>query len=179
MGLRSWYDAHVMPRVVILACGQKPVERLRAGVVPLAAGSVLEVGCGGGLNQRFYDKSRITAFAGFDPSEPLLERARASARDKGMAADLRLGTAEDIPFAASAFDTVVCTFTLCSVSDHGQAIAEMRRVLKPGGKLLYLEHGRAPERVVALWQERIEPAWRPLAGNCHLTRQVGAALRGG
>ncbi|MGN3973135.1 methyltransferase domain-containing protein [Tsuneonella sp. SYSU-LHT278] len=74
---------------------------------------------------------------------------------------------------------MVCTFTLCSVADHGQAIAEMRRVLKADGKLLYLEHGCAPEPVVALWQERIEPGWRPLAGNCHLTRLVGAALRGG
>ncbi len=179
MGLRSWYDGHVMPRLITLACGQKPIERLRAQVVPLAEGSVLEVGCGGGLNQRFYDTDKVTEFSGFDPSEPLLEGARRAARNTGWPADIRLGVAEDIPFPASSFDTVVCTYTLCSVADHSQAIAEIRRVLKPGGKMLFLEHGRAPDASVERWQHRVEPVWRPLAGGCHLTRQVGAALRGG
>ncbi|MCT2558737.1 class I SAM-dependent methyltransferase [Tsuneonella sp. YG55] len=179
MGLRSWYDSYVMPRLVTLACGQEPIARLRAEVVPLAEGSVLEVGCGGGLNQRFYDAGRVTAFAGFDPSEPLLEGARRSARERGWSADIRQGVAEDIPFPASSFDTVVCTFTMCSVADQAQAIAEMRRVLKPGGKLLFLEHGRAPDAAVARWQGRVEPLWTAIAGGCHLTRQVGAALRAG
>ena len=179
MGLRKWYDRHVMPRMITFACGQKEISRLRAAVVPLAEGSVLEIGCGGGLNQRFYDASRITAYAGIDPSAPLLDSARERAREKGWDADIREGTAEAIPFAASSFDTVVCTYTLCSVDDQRQAIAEMRRVLKPGGRLLFAEHGRAPDPGPAKWQDRLEPIWKPLAGGCHLTRQVGAALRGG
>ncbi len=178
MGLRRWYDAQVMPRLVTCACGQKAIAKLRAGVVPLAEGSVLEVGCGGGLNQRYYDAQRVTAFSGIDPSEELLDRARQAARERNCPIDIRAGTAENIPFPESEFDTVVCTYTLCSVADHAHAISEMRRVLKPGGRLLFLEHGRAPDDTVATWQSRIEPIWKPLAGGCHLTRQVGAALRG-
>lgn len=179
MGLAKWYDAHVMPRLITLACGQKEIARLRAAVIPLAEGSVLEIGCGGGLNQRFYDTSKVTAFSGIDPSAPLLEGAREKARSRGWAVDIREGVAEDIPFPASSFDTVVCTYTLCTVHDHARSIAEMRRVLKPGGRLLFAEHGRAPDPGPAKWQDRIEPVWKPLAGGCHLTRQVGAALRGG
>jgi SAM-dependent methyltransferase len=91
--------------------------------------------------------------------------------------DIRAGVAEDLPFATGSFDTVVCTYTLCSVEDPERVLAEVRRVLAPGGRLLFLEHGRAPDQAVARWQERIEPVWKPLAGGCHLTRPVGAALR--
>lgn len=179
MGLRSWYDARVMPKVITFACGQKEISRLRAQVVPLAEGSVLEIGCGGGLNQRFYDRAKINSFCGIDPSEPLLEGARERAHELGWKADIRHGVAEAIPFPASSFDTVVCTYTLCTVHDHARAIAEMRRVLKPGGRLLFAEHGRAPDPAPAKWQDRIEPIWKPLAGGCHLTRPIGSALRGG
>lgn len=179
MGLQRWYDAHVMPRVVTAACGQKAIARLRSQVVPLAEGRVLEIGCGGGLNQRFYDTARITTFAGIDPSEALLDGARRRTSKSDLPCDLRRGVAEDIPFPASTFDTVVCTYTLCSVTDHERAIAEMRRVLKPGGQLLFAEHGRAPDAGPAKWQDRVEPVWKSLAGGCHLTRQVGSAFRGG
>ncbi|ANY20764.1 putative methyltransferase YcgJ [Tsuneonella dongtanensis] len=179
MGLKRWYDAQIMPRVVTCACGQKAIARLRVKVVPLAQGSVLEIGCGGGLNQPYYDRDKVLAFAGIDPSRELLEGARRMAGERGWSGDIREGVAEDIPFPASTFDTVVCTYTLCSVADHAAAIAEMRRVLKPDGNLLFLEHGRAPDPGVVRWQQRIEPAWKPLAGGCHLTRQIGSALRGG
>ncbi len=85
---------------------------------------------------------------------------------------------ENIPFRDATFDTVVCTFTLCSVDDPAQVMSEMRRILRPGGRLLFLEHGRAPDADVARWQDRIEPVWKRMAGNCHLTRPIGAALRG-
>ena len=177
MGLKHWYDRNIMPRLVTSACSQKAISRLRAGVIPLAEGSVLEIGCGGGLNQRFYERGRIKSFSGIDPSPELLEGARLIAGERGLQADLREGVAEDIPFPTSSFDTVVCTYTLCSVDDPTRAIAEMRRVLKPDGKLLFLEHGRAPEDSVARWQRRIEPVWKPLAGGCHLTRPIGGSLR--
>lgn len=179
MGLASWYDRQVMPRLITFACGQKGIEDRRRMVVPLARGKVFELGCGGGLNQRFYDRQAVTAFSGIDPHESLLESAHETARAQGWDVDLRYGLGEDIPFASSSFDTVVCTYTLCSVQDHAAVVSELLRVLKPDGQLLFLEHGRAPDRNVVDWQERIEPIWKPLAGGCHLTRAVGGALRGG
>lgn len=178
MGLKRWYDAHVMPRLITAACGQEGIEKRRSKIVPLAEGSVFEIGCGGGLNQPFYDPARVTSFCGIDPHGKLLDGARAQAARKGWAVDLRQGVGEAIPFADGSFDTVVCTYTLCSVADQAQVLGELRRILKPGGQLLFLEHGKAPDHGVARWQDRIEPLWKPLAGGCHLTRPVGAALRG-
>ncbi|WP_324827284.1 class I SAM-dependent methyltransferase [Qipengyuania zhejiangensis] len=178
MGMKSWYDARVMPRLITLACGQPAIADRRKAIVPLATGHVFEIGCGGGLNQRFYDPDQVTGFSGIDPHEGLLEGARAQATKKGWEADLRQGFGEDIPFSDSQFDTVVCTYTLCSVADQARVLSELRRILRPGGKLLFLEHGRAPDTAVAKWQDRIEPLWKPLAGGCHLTRPIGSALRG-
>ena len=178
MGLRNWYDRHIMPRMITLACGQEGIEKRRKQVVPLAEGRVFELGCGGGLNQALYDSDRITSFSGIDPDEKLLESARERARAKGWDFDIRQGVGEEIPFPDGSFDTVVCTYTLCSVDDPAQVLSEMRRILAPGGKLLFLEHGRAPDAAVARWQDRVEPVWKPFAGGCHLTRPIGAALRG-
>ncbi|MGN6496453.1 MAG: class I SAM-dependent methyltransferase [Tsuneonella sp.] len=179
MGLGRFYDQRILPRVITYCCGQEEIGELRAKLVPLAEGSVLELGCGGGLNQQYYDAARVNAFAGVDPSAALLDQARRSAQAKGWDTDIRQGVGEALPFGDDSFDTVVCTYTLCSVSDHARTIAEMRRVLKPGGRLLFLEHGRAPDPAPRKWQGRIEPVWKHLAGNCHLTRQIGPALGGG
>ena len=178
MGFSDWYDARIVPRIVSAGCGSEEVADLRAHIVPLAQGAVLEMGCGGGFNQQLYKPGSVTSFAGIDPNESLLEAARDAAREKGWATDIRAGKGEDIPFQSGSFDTVVCTFTLCSVDDPAQVLAEMRRVLKPDGRLLYLEHGKAPDKDVVRWQRRIEPVWKRLAGNCHLTREVGSAIRG-
>lgn len=152
---------------------------LRAKIVPLARGDVFEIGCGGGINQRFYSPAAITRYAGIDPGGKLLDYARAAARQHGWDADIKDGIGEDIPFEDSSFDTVVCTYTMCSVHDQARVVREMRRILRPGGKLLFLEHGRAPDANVAKWQDRIEPVWKPLAGGCHLTRPITSAVRDG
>ncbi|QIQ85968.1 class I SAM-dependent methyltransferase [Erythrobacter sp.] len=178
MGLGQWYDRHVMPRLITCACSQGQVMKRRAGVVPLAKGDVFELGCGGGINHEFYDASAITSYAGIDPHEKLLDGAREAAREKGWSADIRQGRGEAIPFADASFDTVVCTFTLCSVDDPAQVLAELGRILRPGGQALFLEHGRAPDAGVAKWQDRIEPVWKRMAGGCHLTRPIGSAFRG-
>ena len=178
MGLKTWYEANIMPRLITCACSQGQVMKRRAAVVPLARGDVFELGCGGGINHAFYDPSAITSYAGIDPHAGLLDGARAAARDKGWAADLRQGRGEAIPFADASFDCVVCTFTLCSVDDPSQVMAELSRILRPGGQTLFLEHGRAPDASVRGWQERIEPVWKRLAGGCHLTRPVASALQG-
>ncbi len=178
MGLKSWYEATIMPKLITCACSQGQVMKRRAAVVPRAHGDVFELGCGGGINHAFYDPAAITSYAGIDPHAGLLEGARAAAREKGWAADLRQGRGEAIPFADASFDCVVCTFTLCSVRDPRQVMAELRRILRPGGEALFLEHGRAPDAGVLRWQERIEPVWKHLAGGCHLTRQIAIALKG-
>ena len=178
MGFSDWYDAHIMPRLIRCACSTGQVMKRRSHVVPLAKGDVFELGCGGGINQQFYDVDSIKSYAGIDPHGGLLDAAGAEAEAKGWPADIREGIGEDIPFASSSFDTVVCTFTLCSVQDPTQVLSEMRRILRPGGKALFLEHGRAPDVDVANWQDRIEPIWKRLAGGCHLTRPIGSAFRG-
>ncbi|MCL9981992.1 MAG: class I SAM-dependent methyltransferase [Erythrobacter sp.] len=178
MGLKGWYEANIMPRLITCACSQGQVMKRRSAVVPRARGDVFELGCGGGINHEFYDAGAITSYAGIDPHEGLLEGARAAARAKGWAADLRAGRGEAIPFADASFDCAVCTFTLCSVDDPAQVMHELRRILLPGGTLLFLEHGRAPDATVRRWQERIEPVWKRLAGGCHLTRPITSALAG-
>lgn len=178
MGLGQWYDRHIMPRLITCACSQGQVMKRRAAVVPLAKGDVFELGCGGGINQEFYDAGSIASYAGIDPHEKLLDTARHAAREKGWAVDIRQGRGEAIPYPDSAFDTVVCTFTLCSVEDPARVLAELARILRPGGQALFLEHGRAPDAGVAEWQDRIEPVWKRIAGGCHLTRPIGGAFRG-
>lgn len=177
MGLANLYDRFVLPRVISCACGQKSIGKRRQELLPLAQGHVFELGCGGGINQAYYPDSGIVSFAGIDPHEGLLDRAIAQARARGWDADIRRGYGEAIPFADSAFDTAVCTYTLCSVEDPARVLSELRRILRPGGSLLFLEHGRSPDASVAKWQERIEPFWKPLAGGCHLTRPIGSSLR--
>lgn len=179
MGFGAWYEERVVPRLIKCACSSPAIMQLREKVVPLASGAVFEIGCGGGINQQLYDTSRITSYAGLDPSTKGLEFARAEAAKRGWQTDIRQGFGEDIPFASDSFDTVVCTFTLCSVESQAQTLRELRRILKPGGRLLYAEHGRAPDQSVRKWQGRIEPVWKRMAGGCHLTRPVTSAIAEG
>ncbi|WP_328832012.1 class I SAM-dependent methyltransferase [Thermaurantiacus tibetensis] len=173
----SWWDRHVVPRLIGLACTQAPIMRRRAALVPRAHGRVLEYGVGGGANLAFYDPARVESVTGIDPSPPLLARARAAPR-AAVPVVIEQGVAEALPFADASFDTVVTTFTLCSVADQAQALAEARRVLKPGGTLLFLEHGLSPDPGPCRWQHRLEPLWKRVAGGCHLTRPVADAIAG-
>jgi ubiquinone/menaquinone biosynthesis C-methylase UbiE len=176
MGLAHWWDEAVVPRLVKTAASAGPIMKLRSQTVPLARGKVLELGCGGGLNQQFLQADLITSYSGLDPSAKGLDYTRTAAAAKGWDVDIRQGFGEAMPFDDESFDTVVCTLTLCSVDDHAQTIAEIRRVLKPGGTYIFLEHGRAPDAGVAATQRRIEPVWKRLLGGCHLTRPVTPAI---
>lgn len=173
--MASWWERHGVPRLIKCACSQGQIMKMRSKVVPHASGDVLELGCGGGINMEFYDPARVTSFTGLDPSPELLAMSRAAARARGMAADIQGGVGEAMPFDDARFDTVVTTFTLCSVADQAAVLAEIRRVLKPGGTALFLEHGAAPDAGVAKWQRRIEPLWKRVGGNCHLTRPISDA----
>ena len=179
MGFASWYDAHVVPRIIKCACSSPAIMKIREQVVPLASGKVFEIGCGGGINQQFYDPARVSGFSGMDPSEKGLDYAREAAASKGWQADIRQGFGEAIPFEDESFDCVVCTYTLCSVESQAQTVSELRRILKPGGRLLFAEHGGAPDASVRKWQGRIEPVWKKLAGGCHLTRPISSAIAQG
>lgn len=176
MGIAAWYDDKIVPHIIRCGCANAQIAALRAKIVPLAEGRVFEMGVGGGLNQPYYDHARVTGFSGLDPSGKLLDFARQAARERGWDGDIREGVGEAIPFDDAQFDTVVCTFTMCSVQDQPQVLREMHRILKPGGKLLFLEHGRAPDPGPAKWQRRVEPLWKALLGNCHLSREIAPAV---
>lgn len=173
--MASWWERHGVPHLIKCACSQGQIMKARSKVVPHAAGDVLELGCGGGINMEFYMPGRVTSFTGLDPSPELLEMSRAAAAAHGIDADIRGGVGEAMPFESARFDTVVTTFTLCSVAEQKAVLAEIRRVLKPGGTALFLEHGGAPDAGVAKWQRRIEPVWKRIGGNCHLTRPISDA----
>ncbi|MDO9471418.1 MAG: class I SAM-dependent methyltransferase [Caulobacter sp.] len=176
--MTNFWDRHIMPRLIGCACASKPIMKQREKVVPKAAGKVLELGIGGGLNLSYYDPARVESVSGVDPSDELRERAMAAPRPDGLQVEIREGVAEDLPFESGSFDCVVCTFTLCSVQSPQKALAEAMRVLRPGGRFLYAEHGLAPDAAVAAWQRRIEPAWKAIAGGCHLTRPITDAIAG-
>jgi SAM-dependent methyltransferase len=174
--MTSFYDRHIMPRLIGCACGAKPITYQRKKVVPKAAGKVLELGIGGGMNLIHYDAAQVTSVSGVDPSAELRAIAEKAPRADGLKVDIQDGTAEQLPFADASFDCVVCTFTLCTVASPSAALAEAKRVLKPGGRFLFCEHGLSPDPKVASWQGFIEPLWKRMAGGCHLTRPVAAGI---
>lgn len=172
----SWYDRHILPPMLDFACGLPMVGRQRQLVVPLAQGRVLEVGIGTGLNMRYYDKTRVTRITGLDPALQLHPLARERIAQSGLDVDLVGLSAEQIPLPDASFDTVLITYTLCTIPDPLAALKEMRRVLAPHGRLLFCEHGRAPDASVQRWQDRLQPLWGPLAGGCHLGRDIPSLL---
>jgi len=174
---RTWYDKHLLPRLLDLACSLGPVARQRQKIVPQAAGRVLEVGIGTGLNFAFYERVRLHSLVGVDPAGQMHALARRRSRRAGIPVELLQISAEALPIESASIDCVVCTYTLCSIPDPLAALREIRRVLRPGGRFLFAEHGLAPDAVVAKWQSRIEPYWANIAGGCHLTRDVPALLR--
>jgi ubiquinone/menaquinone biosynthesis C-methylase UbiE len=172
----SFYEARVLPHLLHFAMRQENLAAYRRRVVPLASGRVLEVGVGSGLNLPLYTGA-ATEVIGLDPSARLLEMARESTpKAKAGSIELIEGSAESIPLETATVDTVVTTWTLCSIADVSAALREMRRVLKPAGQLLFVEHGMAPEARVRRWQDRLTPLWKRLAGGCHLNRPVRAML---
>ena len=173
----NWYERHVLPYLTDLACGVKPIRRQRRKVVPLARGRVLEIGIGTGLNLEHYDKARVDKIVGVDPALEMHRLAGKRIAKAGMPVELVGLSAEKIPFEAGTFDTVVVTYSLCTIPDPLAALGEMRRVLKPGGKLIFCEHGLAPDPSVRRWQDRLTPLWSKVAGGCHLNRDIPALLK--
>ena len=173
------YDRYVMPLLIDGCCGMKDIQTQRQNLIPRAHGKVLEIGIGTGRNLEFYDRSKITSLQGLDPADQMNPKAESRARKAGLDVEIVTLSAEEIPAADGTYDTVVCTFTLCTIPDPVKALKEMRRVLKPGGELLFCEHGRSPDESVHRWQDRLTPWWKPVAGGCHLNRDVSIMLRDG
>jgi ubiquinone/menaquinone biosynthesis C-methylase UbiE len=172
----GFYDRWILPRLVDTAMRHKEAMRYRAQVVPEARGAVLEIGVGSGLNLPFYGNEVQRLYA-LDPSEELLAMARRKAASTAFPVDFLAHSGEDIPLDDASIDTVVMTWTLCSIPDPARALLEMKRVLKPGGSLLFAEHGLAPEPGVQHWQRRLNPLWRRITSGCNLDRKMDWLIR--
>ena len=173
----SLYEKYVLPKFLNCACGSKPVSYQRKKVVPLAEGKVLEIGIGSGLNLPFYDKAKIDEIWGLDPSEELSEMAKQVADKESMEVKFISSGAEDIPLPDNYFDTVLVTYTMCTIPEVQRANQEIRRVLKDDGKMIFCEHGEAPDQNIRKWQNRINPFWGKLAGGCNINRKIPSLIQ--
>ena len=166
------YNKYILPKLLNCCCSSPPMVYQRKKVVPLAEGDVLEVGIGSGLNLPFYDKSKITKLWGLDPSEELNKMASEVAKEVELEVDFIISGAEEIPLPENKVDTVLLTYTMCTIPDVDIANKEIKRVLKPEGKLIFCEHGISPDEKVYKWQKRINPLWKRIAGGCNLHRNI-------
>jgi ubiquinone/menaquinone biosynthesis C-methylase UbiE len=172
----GFYDRRILPPLLDLALQTKMMRGLRERIVPRAEGRVLEVGVGSGLNFPFYDGAKVREIVGLDPSAELRRYAERRAKSVTVPVSFIGLEAEKIPLDDHSVDTVLMTFTLCSIDNVAAALSGMRRVLKPGGRLLFCEHGLAPDARVQRWQNRLTPLWKWIAGGCHLNRPIAAMI---
>jgi ubiquinone/menaquinone biosynthesis C-methylase UbiE len=173
----GFYQDQIVPLLINWSMRQKNLAAYRNRVVPAAEGRVLEIGIGSGLNLPFYSRN-VTRVIGLEPSPRLLAIARRVERTGNGSVEFIEGSAEAIPLKDASVDTVVTTWTLCSIPDLLRALRDMRRVLRPGGRLLFVEHGLAPDPNVIWWQDRLTPVWKRLGGGCHLNRAIGTLIEG-
>jgi ubiquinone/menaquinone biosynthesis C-methylase UbiE len=168
----GFYSRYVLPGIIDVAMRNEECARLRAAWIPRARGDVLEVGIGSGLNLPFYSPA-VRSVCGVDPSAELQRRARERAAGRPFPVTLFQQSAEEpLPVPDASVDTAVVTWTLCSIPDPRRALERIRRALKADGRLIFLEHGRAPDAAVAAWQDRLTPLWRRIGGGCHLNRPL-------
>jgi ubiquinone/menaquinone biosynthesis C-methylase UbiE len=168
----GFYARHILPHVLDLAMRNKDATRLRQTWIPEATGEVLEVGIGSGLNLPFYS-SNVRHVYGVEPSVELQRMARKRATSGTLAIDFLTRSAEDpLPLGDASVDTVVFTWALCSIPNALQALEQMKRVLRPDGRFIFIEHGRSSDPKVVAWQDRLTPAWKRIGGGCHLNRKI-------
>lgn len=172
----GFYDTKVLPHVINCLCGMKDIAEQRKKVVPLARGKVLEVGMGSGLNLPFYNPDNIDMVWGLEPSEGMRKKARSNLEVSKVKVEWLDLPSESIPLPDNVVDTVLLTYTLCTIPDWEKALHEMRRVLKPEGKLIFCEHGEAPDDNIKSWQKRVNPFWKRIAGGCNLNRPIPALI---
>jgi ubiquinone/menaquinone biosynthesis C-methylase UbiE len=170
----SFYQERILPHLIQMSMKQEHFEPYRRRAVSAARGRILEIGVGSGLNLPLYEPG--TQVVGLDPSTKLLSMAREATADRAQSIELIEGSAESLPLPDHEFDTVVTTWTMCSVANLPRALAEVRRVLKANGKLVFAEHGRAPEASVVRWQNALTPVWKRIGGGCHLNRPIAQMI---
>jgi len=173
----GFYRDHVVPLLIDLSMRQRNLADYRRRVIPAATGRVLEIGIGSGFNLPLYG-ANVKQVIGLDPSPKLLAMARKKLGDTGAAVELIEGSADAVPLEDRSVDSVVTTWTMCSIREVERALHEMRRVLKPEGRLLFVEHGLAPHSGVRWWQDRLTPLWKRIGGGCHLNRPIAALIEG-
>lgn len=176
MGL---YDKYVLPRLIHFACGLKPHMRQRQKVVPRAHGRVLEIGIGSGLNLQYYDATKVRKVWGLEPSPEMIRMAERAAEALALEVEFIGLPGDEIPLEDDCVDTVVMTYTLCSIADPSAALRQIGRVLRPGGELIFCEHGAAPDASVRRWQDRLNPLWKRVGGGCNLNRSIPTVLESG
>jgi ubiquinone/menaquinone biosynthesis C-methylase UbiE len=170
------YERWILPRLLDLAMRNRLLDHYRQRTIETARGLVLEIGVGSGLNLPLYGEA-VARVCAIDPSPELLRVASKRLADALVPVSLLRASAEHVPFADAAFDAIVMTWTLCSILHPIAALIEMRRVLKPGGQLLFVEHGLSPETPIAHWQHRLTPCWRRIGGGCHLDLKMDDLIR--
>ncbi len=168
----GFYDKYILPRFLDFACSMSSISKQREKVVPLAQGRVLEIGMGSGLNLPYYDYSKVEKLWGLEPEEAMRKRAEPKLKDMPCEFEFLGLKGEDIPLEDKSVDTVLSTFTMCTIPEVMVALDQMKRVLKPGGVMVFSEHGKAPDAAVEKWQSRINPTWNKLAGGCNLNREI-------
>lgn len=174
----GFYEKYIVPRIINVACGTKPISYQRRKVVPQAEGRILEIGIGTGLNLEYYDPSKVEKLIGLDPSEESWRIAGDRAKDLPFDVEFIGLPGEEIPLDANSVDTVLVTFSLCTIPEPEKALEGMRRVLRPGGKMIFCEHGAAPDAGVRKWQDRINPVWKAVCGGCNLNREIPSIIEG-
>lgn len=173
----GFYDTYILPHIINRTCSVGQVMKLRQRVIPRATGVVLEVGMGSGINLPLYDSSQVIKVYGLEPSEGMRRKAQSNLRSSPVEVEWLDLPGEAIPLSDNSVDTIVLTFTLCTIPDWEKALQQMFRVLRPGGRLLFCEHGQSPEPGVAKWQNRVTPGWKKIAGGCHLNRPIADYLK--
>ncbi|MCH7820523.1 MAG: methyltransferase domain-containing protein [Proteobacteria bacterium] len=168
----GWYDDHILPHCITLACNTRPVRLQREKIVPQATGDVLEIGFGGGPNLPYYDRRNIRKVWGLEPAAAMRKLAEAPIAASGIDVELIGLPGEEIPLDAASIDTVLVTYTLCTIGDVAATLAGMRRVLRPGGRLLFCEHGSAPDPGVRHWQDKLNSGWGRITGGCNMNRDI-------
>ena len=168
----SVYNKYVVPKLLDVCCSTKPIKYQRNKIVPYAKGEVLEIGIGSGLNLPYYNKSLVKKVHGLDPSEELNEIALKNASEINLDINFIISGAEEIKLPSKSIDTVLITYTLCTIPEFKAALKEIKRVLKDDGIMLFCEHGLAPDKKVSKWQNRINPLWGKLFGGCNINRNI-------
>ena len=174
----NYYNEKILPQLIQRACSSKPASKQREKVIPYAEGVVLEIGAGSGLNFAYYDTSKVQKIWALEPSLGMQAIAKNTPVSKMLDVEYLSLLAEDIPFKKNTIDTIVCTYVLCTIPNFELALKKMYEVLKPEGKLLFTEHGLAPDKKIKVLQNLVNPIWKRVSGGCNLNRNISMLLKG-